>query len=65
MISLGMGLNCTMLLNCTRGLNCTKTKFHKAKFVRGNKLLEDDFAPRVSFERVTFLHENKEYIKNS
>ena len=38
--------------NCTRGLNYTKTKLHE-----GTTLHEDDFAPRVNFARVTFLHE--------
>ena len=37
---------------------------HKAKFGRGTNLHEDDFASRVNFTRVTFLHESKKIKKN-
>ena len=64
---MGTGLNFTRLLNCTRTKlhECTKLNLHEAKFARGHKvaqgkkLHEDDFAPRVNFARVTFLHESK------
>ena len=39
-------------LSCKRGLNCTRTKLH-----------EDDFAPRVNFVQVPFLHESKKIQK--
>ena len=38
---------------------CTKPKLHE-----GTKLHEDDFAPRVNFARVTFLHVSKKIKKN-
>ena len=53
------------------GLNCTKiklhdvTKLHEAKFAqghkaaRGNKIARRRFCTKVSFARVTFLHECK------
>ena len=40
---MGTGQNCTRLLNLHEG-----TKLH-----------EDNFAPRVNFERVTILHEGR------
>ena len=47
------------------GLNCTKIKLHEViKLHEGTKLHEDDFAPRVNFSRVTFLHESKKWRKN-
>ena len=46
------------LPNKGTGLNCTKTNLHV-----GTKLHEDDFAPRVNFARVTFLHESKKNRK--
>ena len=59
---------CTRLLNCTSAQNCTKPNLHKAKIARGHKIAqkkrqEDDFAPKVNFARVTFLHLSKEIKK--
>ena len=38
---------------------CTKPILHE-----GTKLHDDDFAPRVNFARVTFLHVSKKIKKN-
>ena len=40
------------------GQNCTKKKLHET-----TKLHEEKLAPRVSFARATFLHENKKKQK--
>ena len=53
-----MGLNCLRLLNCTCAQNYTKPNLYE-----GTKLHEDDFAPRVNFARVTFLHKSKKIQK--
>ena len=46
-------------LSCTSAQNCTKPNLHE-----GTKLHEDDFAPRVNFARVKFLHESKKIQKS-
>ena len=54
------------------GLNCTKTKLHAVtklhegtQLHEGIKLLEEDFAPRVNFAQVTFLHASKKIKKKN
>ena len=45
-----------------RSQTCTKPSLHKGKKLHGKtKFHKDNFAPRVNFTRVTFLHESKKY----
>ena len=43
---------------------CTKPSLHEGtKLQKGTKLHKDDFARRVNFARVTFLHDNEKIQK--
>ena len=42
--------------NCTSAQNCTEPNLHE-----GTKLHEQNFAPKVNFARVSFLHQNKKH----
>ena len=45
------------------GLNCTKTKLHECTTSEQN-CTKTNFAPRVNFAQVTFLHESNKSQTN-